>query len=204
MALNCGYFGFEKKFRFKMPTLKINLHGESWMLKKFECSKEDFALCTRVAEKMKLTLTEALLNPFFYYQLKSDVIQSLENLPGVTITGLLNTQKNQIEIILDGKRLKKLNIENLANQLSLFPLYNIQTSKTSEMDEAGIYIEEKAIGFVGSYETEIDHFRIEDVTFNLIHHCEKLLFYNPSHKTKSFKLKKKSTLLTYQNCFEIK
>lgn len=187
-----------------MHKLKINLHGESWMLKKFSCSKEDFVLCTKAAENMNLTITEALLDPFFYYYLKSNVIPSLENLPGIKINGLLNTPKNQIEIVLDGKRLKKLNIENLTNHLSLFPLYNIQTKNTSEMDETGIYIEQRAIGFVGSYEAEIDYFNIEDLTFNLIKHGEKLLFHYPSHKTKNFKLKKKSTLLTYQNCFEIR
>jgi hypothetical protein len=187
-----------------MHKLKINVHGESWMLKKFKCSKEDLVLCTRVAEKMKLTITEALLDPFFYYHLQSNTVQSLEKLPGAKITSLLNTPQNQIEILLDGKRLKKLNIENLINQASLFPLYNIHTKNISQINETGIYIEQKAIGFVGSYEIEIDHFHIEDITFNLIKHCKELLFHYPSHKTKSFQFKKKSTLLTYQNCFEIK
>ena len=34
-----------------MQTLKINLHGESWTLKKFECSEEDLVECMKVAAK---------------------------------------------------------------------------------------------------------------------------------------------------------
>ena len=52
-----------------MQTLKINLHGESWTLKKFECSEEDLNDCMKVAAKMKLPLVKALLDPFFYYYL---------------------------------------------------------------------------------------------------------------------------------------
>ena len=48
-----------------MQTLKINLHGESWTLKKFECSEEDLNDCMKVAAKMKLPLVKALLDPFF-------------------------------------------------------------------------------------------------------------------------------------------
>ena len=71
-----------------MQTLKINFHGESWTIKKFECSEEDLDECLNVAAKMKLTLKEALLNPFFYYNLRLPKLPSLENLPGKKIEGL--------------------------------------------------------------------------------------------------------------------
>lgn len=77
-----------------MQTVKINLHGESWTLKKFECNEDDLVECLKVASKMKLSLREALLNPFFYYYLRIPKIPSLENLPGKKISGLLNTPKN--------------------------------------------------------------------------------------------------------------
>lgn len=65
-----------------MQTLKINLHGESWTLKKFECSEADLKECLKVAAKMKLPLGKALLDPFFYYYLKLPSVPSMENLPG--------------------------------------------------------------------------------------------------------------------------
>jgi hypothetical protein len=43
-----------------MHTLKINLHGKSWILKKFECSMEDLNTFLEVAQKMKLPLVKAL------------------------------------------------------------------------------------------------------------------------------------------------
>lgn len=186
-----------------MPILKINLHGESWMLKKFECSDEDFLACLMQAEKMKLTITEALLDPFFYYNLKKSSIPSLENLPGTKTTGLLNTPKNQIEITLDGKRIKKLKIQNLTDQLLLFPLYKSTIIDTTGINEPGIYFEQQAIGYIGSYELKIENFSIEDICFHLIKHHKQLLFYYPTYQNKIFRFKKKSTLITYQNCFEV-
>ena len=38
-----------------MQNLKINFHGESWTLKKFECSAGEYEKCLQVAAKMKLT-----------------------------------------------------------------------------------------------------------------------------------------------------
>ena len=53
-----------------MQTLKINLFGEQWTLKKLECSAEEFEKCLKVADKMKISIQDALLNPFFYYNLQ--------------------------------------------------------------------------------------------------------------------------------------
>ena len=105
-----------------MQTLKINLHGESWTLKKFECSDEDWNACLKVAAKMKLPLAKALLDPFFYYYLKLPSVPSVENLPGKKISGLLNSPKNQIEIVLKGKRIRKLQIQDFNQEQLLFPI----------------------------------------------------------------------------------
>ena len=103
-----------------MQTLKINLHGESWTLKKFECSEEDLNDCMKVAAKMKLPLVKALLDPFFYYYLKKPSIPSVVHLPGIKISGLLNTPKNQIEILLDGKKIRKLQFKDFNQEQLLY------------------------------------------------------------------------------------
>ena len=115
-----------------MHLLKINLHGESWTLKKFECSEEDLRECLKVAAKMKVPLVKAVLDPFFYYYLKIPTIPSVEHLPGKKWTGLLNTPKNQIEIILDGKKISKLHIKDLNQEQLLFPLYNLKKTEIKE------------------------------------------------------------------------
>ena len=136
-----------------MHNLKINFHGESWTLKKFECTADEYEKCIEVASKMNLTLKAALLNPFFYYNLKIPNIPSLGNLPGKKITGLLNTPKNQIEIILDGKRISKFHFDDL---ILLFPLYDVDRIVIQDELNPGIYVEQKDIGFIKSYEINSD------------------------------------------------
>ncbi len=186
-----------------MQTLKINLHGESWSLKKFECSEVDFTECLKVAAKMKLPLVKALLDPFFYYYLKIPTVPSLENLPGIKVSGLWNSPKNQIEILLDGKKIDKLQIKDLNQQQLLFPLYNVNKTEVTEEYNPGIYIEQKAIGFIASYEIKLDHFTIDDLQFKLTQFNDKLLLQKPSYQNKKVIFRKKETLLIYQNSFEI-
>jgi hypothetical protein len=186
-----------------MPILKINLHGESWTLKKFECSEEDFRECLKVAAKMKVPLVKAVLDPFFYYYLKIPTIQSVEHLPGKKWAGLLNTPKNQIEILLDGKKISKLHIKDLNQEQLLFPLYNVHKTEIKENYSPGIYVEQKAIGFIASYEIKLDSFTIDDLEFNLLQLNEKQLLQKPTYQNKKVLFRKKETLLIYQNSFEI-
>ncbi|MBC7439603.1 MAG: hypothetical protein H7250_06435 [Flavobacterium sp.] len=186
-----------------MQTLKINLHGESWTLKKFECCDNDLKECLKVAIKMKLPLVKALLDPFFYYNLKRPSIPSVEHLPGIKISGLLNTPKNQIEILLDGKKIKKLHIKDFNQEQLLFPLYTVHKTEIIEEYSPGIYVEQKALGFIASYEIKLDHFTIDDLQFHLIQFNDKQLLQKPTYQNKNFLFRKKETLLIYHNSFEI-
>ncbi len=186
-----------------MQTLKINLHGESWTLKKFEYSEEDFNECLKVAAKMKVPLVQALLNPFFYYYLKIPTIPSIEHLPGKKWTGLLDTPKNQVEIILDGKKIIKLHIKDLNQEQLLFPLYNLHKTEITENYSPGIYVEQKAIGFIASYEIKVEGFTVDDLQFHLLQFNDKQLLQKPSYQNKKVIFRKKETLLIYQNSFEV-
>lgn len=183
--------------------LKINLYGENWTLKKFECSPTDLDLCLDVAKKMKLSLTEALLSPFFYYNLKLQNIPSLEYIPGKKISGLLSSPSNQIEIWYDGKRIKRLNISDFNQADMLFPLYNIEKIEIENKYEPGIYIEQKAFGLIGSYETNVDNFNIENLYFRLLEFNDITLLQKLTYNNNELKIKRKDTLIRYQNCFEI-
>jgi hypothetical protein len=183
-----------------MHNLKINFHGESWTLKKFECTADEYEKCIEVAAKMNLTLKAALLNPFFYYNLKIPTIPSLGNLPGKKITGLLNTPKNQIEIILDGKRISKFHFDDL---ILLFPLYDVDRIAIQDELNPGIYVEQKDIGFIKSYEINIPNFNPEDIQFKLLELKNKYLLHNVSYQGLPFKAKNKETMINYQNSFEV-
>lgn len=186
-----------------MQTLKINLHGESWTLKKFECSDEDLKECLKVAAKMKRPLAQALLDPFFYYYLKIPSIASVEHLPGKKWAGLLDTPKNQIEIVLDGKKISKLHIKDFNQEQLLFPLYNIHKTEIAENYKHGIYVEQKAIGFIASYEIKVSDFSIDELQFHLVQFNDKLLLQKPSYQNKKVVYRRKETLLVYQNSFEV-
>jgi hypothetical protein len=186
-----------------VQNLKINLHGESWTLKKFECSVGDLNECKKVSTRMNVPLVKALLDPFFYYYLKKYSIPSVEHLPGSKISGLLNSPKNQIEIVLDGKKIKKLHFKDLIQEELLFPLYNIHKTEIIEKCSPGIYVEEKTIGFIASYEIKMDNFSIDDLQFNLMQFNDKQLLQQPTYQNKKFRYRKKEALLIYQNSFEI-
>ena len=186
-----------------MQTLKINLHGESWTLKKFECTEEDLCACLKVANKMKLPLVQALLDPFFYYNLKLPSVPSVEHLPGKKISGLLNTLKNQIELLLDGKKISKLQIKDFNQEQLLFPLYTVHKTEIREEYNPGIYVEQKAIGFIASYEIKLENFTIDDLQFNLVQFNDKQLLQKPAYQNKKVLIRKKETLLIYQNGFEV-
>lgn len=183
-----------------MQTLKINLHGESWTLIKFECSDIDLDECMKVAAKMKLSLKEAILNPFFYYNLRLPKIPSLENLPGNKISGLLNSLKNQIEILLDGKKIRK---HHFADLLQLFPMYEVDRITMYDDYSPRIYVEQKAIGFIASYEVKVEVVNLDDLQFKLLEFKDKLLLQNPTYQHKKMLFRKKETLLIYQNSFEV-
>lgn len=187
-----------------MPKLKINFHGESWTLKKFECNDFDLKECLKVAARMKLSLEKALLDPFFYYYLKIPAIASTEHIPGIKWSGLLNSPKNQIEIWYDRKKIKKLQIADIEQDLLLFPLYNKNKTEIKEEYSPGIYVEQQAIGFVGSYELNIESFNLEDLQFNLLQFNDKLLLQQPTYSNQNLHFRKKETLLIYQNGFEVR
>jgi hypothetical protein len=186
-----------------MQTVKINLYGESWTLKKVECSEDDLNACMKVASKMKLPLVKALLDPFFYYYLKRPSFPSVEHLPGIKISGLLDNPKNQIEILLDGTKISKLHIKDLNQEQLLFPLYNVHKTKITEKYTSGIYVEQKAIGFIASYEIKVDDFTIDDLQFHLVQFNDKQLLQKPSYQNNKVVFRKKRTLLIYQNSFEV-
>jgi hypothetical protein len=121
-------------------------------------------------------------------------------LPGKKITGLLNTPKNQIEIILDGKRISKFHFDDL---ILLFPLYDVDRIAIQDELNPGIYVEQKDIGFIKSYEINIPNFNPEDIQFKLLELKNKYLLQNVSYQGLPFKAKNRETMINYQNSFEV-
>ena len=183
--------------------LKINLLGEAWKLKQLVLSTELLHTFKEVAMRMKQPLREALIDPFFYYYLKNKTIQSINDLQGNCLEGLINSPKNQIEIWYKNKKVQKLKINDLKEELLLFPLYNTTTQKTNLNLENGIYIEQKEIGLIGTFEIYTDNFNIDDLEFQLLQTNEQTILEKLVYKNQVLGCKKKDSLITFQNCFEI-
>lgn len=183
--------------------LKINLLGEAWKLKQLVFSEELFQTFEEVAVRMKQPLTEVLIDPFFYHYLKNKTIQSIDDLVGNSVEGLINSPKNQIEIWYKNKKVQKLKINDLMEELLLFPLYNTTIQKTNLNLDNGIYIEQKEIGLIGSFEIYTDNFIIDDLEFQLLQTNEQTILEKLVYKKQVLVCKRKDSLITFQNCFEI-
>lgn len=186
-----------------MQKLKINLFGELWTLRKVVLNPMEQEYYETIASRMKQPLHLAVLDPFFYYHLKLNSVDSLEKIPCEMVSGLMNTPKNQIEIWLDSKKILKIKLDELNPDQYLIPLYNIKISILNKYNDQGIYIEQKEIGFIGSYEFQTANFNIEDLQFDLLELNNQLLLQNTSYTNCKTIFKKKDTLITYQNSYII-
>jgi hypothetical protein len=179
-----------------ISKLKINLFGESHTHKRVSFDPIQKMEYEKIAQRMKQPLDQALTDPYFYFLLKNESIQSFENFSGFSNKVLLNTPKNQIEIWYRNKKIQKLKINDLLQELLLFPLY----STNDIAPKNGICIEQKEIGLIGQYEMMIDNFRIDKLLFLLSDNNLQKITYDG----RGFKFIKSDALLTYQNSFELK
>lgn len=180
--------------------LKINLFGESHALKRISFDPIQKMEYEKIAYRMKLSLHQALTDPYFYFLLKNESIQSFEYFPGFSSKVLLNTPKNQIEIWYRNKKIQKLKINDLLQELLLFPMYTTEVIENNFYAKKGIYIEQREIGWIGQYEMMIENFRIENLLFLLSDNNLQKITYDG----REFKFIKSDSLLTYQNSFELK
>lgn len=190
-----------------MPTtykrLKISLFGELLTFMKVTLNPIELEYYGNIATRLSLPLHEALLDPFFYFHLKLNTVPSLDKLPCKKESGLLNSPKNQIEIWLEGKKIRKLKMEDFDHDQYLFPLYTSQKSILGNQNNPGIYIEQKEIGYIGIYEFKIENFVLEDLQFVLGEINNQLLLQNITYPNCKTIFKKKETLINYQHSFVI-
>lgn len=184
--------------------LKINLFGEAWTLKRISISNEQKNDWEKIALKMNQSLCQAIIDPYFYYILNEDTIQSMNDLVLIKIGGLINNQKNQIEIWYKNRKVQKLKINDLQEDLLLFPLYNTSVSRINPDYETGIYIEQKEIGLIGSYEIRMNDFNINNLEFHLLEVDGMIILKNLKYQNQNLKSVKSDALITFQNGFEVR
>lgn len=183
--------------------LKINLFGEGWKLKQLVLSDIQLQTFEETATRMKQPLAAVIKDPFFYHYLKNKKIQTIDDLEGITTEGLLNSPKNQIEIWYKNRKLQKLQLNDLVEELLLFPLYKTTIQNSNPRIGNGLYIEQKEIGLIGSFEVYTDNFNIDNLEFQLLQTNEYMLLQRMVYENQILIGKKKDTLITHQNSFKI-
>ncbi|MET4083488.1 hypothetical protein ABIB40_003460 [Pedobacter sp. UYP30] len=186
-----------------MPKLKINLFGELWKLSHLELTKAEYDCIKLRASEMNLPLTEALLDISFY-----DSHLFSGSFRQKTIEGLLNSYKNQIEIWFGGKKVQKIKMIDLNADFLLFPLFNTCETKLLYKEfEPGIYIEQREVGLVGSYEKVIDRFSLTQLEFFITEMEIKIgsieILTEIKYCNESLKIKNSDTLITQQLCYKM-
>lgn len=110
-----------------MKKIKIQFIGTFHLFKQIELDVFELDYFIGIANRLQLTLEQALLDPYFYYQLKLEKYQNFLDLKGELFLGMDCTQFHQIEVWVNGKRFQKFNYSELNPETTFFPLYPIHT-----------------------------------------------------------------------------
>lgn len=193
----------------KEYKLKINLFGELWKLSKINLNCNERSKIEIFAKKEEITIAEALLDINLYQENGFEKIDSYKDFKQETISGLIDNFKNQIEIWFANKKIGKYKIADLNNDLLIFPLYHIQKSEFNFKGLGkGIYIEQREIGLIATYEVFITNFEIDKLSYELIDVIKSNSWFRLLNKInyEGVLLKKRNktdSLITSQFSFEI-
>lgn len=186
-----------------MKKLKINFLGTGIEIKRILLPDATLEKWKGLLGQNK-QLPDALLDPFFYYKLKDRLYASLEDLPAEKCSGILNTPKSQIEFWFDRKKVYKVQPHELFNDNVLFPLFTIEKAYSSFTASKGIYILQKEIGTLGTYELIVNSetLNIDDFVFETDSYGNDTFVKNITYQNQNLVLVKKDTVITYQSGFE--
>lgn len=150
-----------------MKKLKINCFGEGYTLQKLIFSDDELGYIKKALS------TGFLLEDILHHPEVELNDRALE----LKHRGLLNTYKNQIEIWFAGKKLQKFQLNDLNLQFIAFPLYrSTQTDLDLRSLPHGIYVAEKEIGLINSFEVLAENFDVEKLVFNITQVCSAISF----------------------------
>lgn len=191
-------------FLIQLNKLKINFLGTGIEIKRI-LLPTDVLENWREIINTKRTITEALIDPFFYYKIKDKKYTSLEDLPAEKCSGILNAPKSQIEFWFKRKKVYKLNTFELFNENVLFPLFNIERMHNPFTQNNGIYILQNEIGTIGTYELMVNSetLNIDDFIFEIDSSQNATFIKNIKYQNKNLEFIKKDTMITHQFCFEV-
>lgn len=190
-----------------MPKIKINLLGDGIELRYLQLDVARYNQWTEIAERQKRNLADLLIDPFFYHKLKDEKIASFLDLESSVTSGILNTERSQVEIWFNRHKVLKVKMYDLFNESLLFPLYKLENAHklNSNKLEKGFYIIRKEIGLVASLELEIEaeKLEIDNFIFDTNDFESERFLSRIKYQNQEMKFKKSDSLTTFQTCFEV-
>ena len=184
-----------------MVTLK--LYGEGSYIQLLESSEGSVNIYNSIANKMNLSLEEALLDLGFYQKLNTD-IHSVNELVIDSFGGLLPIFPSYIEVWFNRKRVIKIPFIDLMTQLTLFPLYKIKYIDKL-IFEKGIYLKENVTGCIGVFKIASSAFNIDSLMFTVLNSSftKHPLLIDFTYNNCSFEKTKEDCLTRYQQIIVI-
>jgi hypothetical protein len=107
-----------------LKKIKIQLIGSFVYYKVVVLDAIELEYFSAIAKRMNCTFEMALIDPFFYHNLKLSKYQSYNDLNGKAFFGLDVTSYHQIEVFVDGMKKQKFSYFDLNPNNLLFPLYS--------------------------------------------------------------------------------
>jgi hypothetical protein len=190
-----------------MPKIKVNTFGEGIEIRQLNLAPAIYELWSDIGSRKNRSLTDLLLDPFFYYDLKDPLFKELADINSAKVSGMLNTTKGHIEIWYNRHKVLKIQSHELFNKNVLFTLFNLEENRSfvSNKLEKGIYVVQKTIGLLSQQKLEIDDHRlyIDDFIFTVAEFDNNVFLTNNKYQQHNFNFIKSETVITNQFAFEI-
>lgn len=188
----------------------VKVYGESFKIHRVNLKKDVYSLDAfyEIAKQLDEPLEQALLNITFFKLFNekygNDKFYCIHDFVDDSFGGLVNNSKAKIELRKGRKILQKFSLNDLFKPKTLVPLFTIQKRKKSVKLRNNLFLIEKEIGLVGTYEIRAENFdiyklkfKISDVDYNNNNHQ---LLLALSYNQLKLNATNSDTLITYQHC----
>lgn len=181
-----------------MKKIKIQLIGSFIYYKVVVLDAIELEYFSAIAKRMNYTFEMALIDPFFYHNLKLSKYQSYNDLNGKVFFGLDVNAFHQIEVFVDGHKKQKFSYFDLNPNNLLFPLYPSKLDfPILSMNE--IIIRSKEKGSVNYVFTITEEQLLEEqVLFGLIEINNELLISNVMTNNNPVLINRNDTIIIEQ------
>jgi len=181
-----------------LKKIKIQLIGSFIYYKVVVLDAIELEYFSAIAKRMNYTFEMALIDPFFYHNLKLSKYQSYNDLNGKVFFGLDVNAFHQIEVFVDGHKKQKFSYFDLNPNNLLFPLYPSKLDfPILSMNE--IIIRSKEKGSVNYVFTITEEQLLEEqVLFGLIEINNELLISNVMTNNNPVLINRNDTIIIEQ------